>query len=422
MGGGIAGLTAAVELTARGHEVTLLEAKGQLGGRASDGVHFLWGHFTETIDLLKRLETNDQLQQQRSLRLGFILSNGRPSFFQVPRRAIPFPFTTAVLRFGGLGLRDKFRILALGYRLRRHLDNADLDQMTASQWLTGQGQPESLQKFWWNRLCQLMLYVPLEVCSARSFVFMLRTLLVSGGRTGLVFPQVDLSALMLKPAEEFIRSRGGHILFNTPVSRLHFHGWEFKEIELEGGRRLEADILLLAPPVPVLRRLLPESILYQDAFFGALRHLQLTPVLNLHLWFDRDITDEDLILFESDSMQHLVNRGKYSAVPGYVVLVWHGARAEMALPGPQLITRSVQELQKLLPAAAVARLKHASVVKDVDALLSSRVGVNRFRLPQKSPYHNLYLAGDWTDTGFFPSIESAVRSGKKAVELILNVK
>jgi hypothetical protein len=181
---------------------------------------------------------------------------------------------------------------------------------------------------------------------------------------------------------------------------------------------VSAEALLVTVPFTALKKILPDSFLYQDPFFSPLSALTTSPIVAINLWYDRPITTRPFVGLWGTRVHWVFNkRGAFGDRP-YLSLVISGAREELQTPGPQLIESAVRELESVFPEARTAKLLRATVSKEPEATMAPAVGVEKLRLSQKTPYKNFFLAGDWTATGLPATIESAVRSAKKAVELI----
>lgn len=429
IGGGFAGLSAGVELVSRGHHVTLIERRGHLGGRAysfrdplsgsvmDNGQHILMGCYTAALDFLEKIGTKDKIAFQRNLSVDF----ASPGRGEIGFRALPLPNPIHLLSgfflFRGLSLRDKWSALKLG---RKFQNFEALDNKSVPQWLESLGQSERIQERFWNPLVFAALNDRPEISSSAIFAAVLKEAMFSGRKAARIgIPTVGLSDLYTEASRDFIERKGGQFIIKSRVVRLHFQGREFQEAELEGGRRISAETLLVTVPFTALRKILPDSMLYEDPFFIPLGHLQTSPIVAINLWFDREITDRPFVGFWGTRVHWLFNKGRYfKDGPPYLSLVISGAREELKMPASELIDTAIRELISIYPKAAQAKLIRSMVLKEPEATLSPVVGSSKLRLPQKTPYRNFFLAGDWTDTGLPATIESAVRSAKKAVEFI----
>ncbi len=431
IGGGFAGLAAAVDLVSRGHHVTVIERRGHLGGRAysykdpvtgsviDNGQHILMGCYRDTLNFLDTIGTRDKVAFQKNLGVDFAMPNGgRGEIHRFQAWPLPNPLhlLSGFATFSGFSFKDKIASLKIKRGLLDSGDGGkDLDRMTVSEWLNSLGQTPRLQERFWDPLTFAALNDRPQLSSAALLQAVLKEALLSGRKGACIgVPKVGLSELYTEAARDYIERKGGHFLIKAPVGRLHFRGMAFQEVELEGGRRISAENLLVTVPFTALKKILPESLLYEDPFFAPLSRLTTAPIVAINLWFDREVVDRPFIGLWGTKVHWIFRKGN----PPYLSLVISGARDEMQTPAPELIEMAKRELTSIFPAMREAKLLRSVVTKEPEATMAPAVGSSAFRLPQKTPYRNFFLAGDWTDTGLPATIESAVRSAKKAVELI----
>ncbi len=438
LGGGFAGLAAGVELSSKGHHVTIIEKRGHLGGRAysfkdptsgeilDNGQHILMGCYKDTFDFLKKIGTDGKVALQKNLTVDFSEPQGVVKTFRALPLPSPLHLLGGFLTFRGLKWRDRLSVFKMrkvfgGKKSKKSEDLSALDRQSITEWLRGMGQSEEIREKFWDPLVLAALNDRPEISSAALFYSVLQEALFSGRKGSCIgLPTVGLSELYADPARDFIERKGGHFLLKSPVLKLHFRGPYFQEVELEGGRRLSAECLLSTVPFTALKKILPESMLYEDPFFAPLSHLGTSPIVAVHLWFDRPVLDRAFVGLWKTKVHWVFNRrmNLASGASDHLSLVISGARDELHTPAPQLIETAMKELTDTFPEVARARLMRATVSKEPEATMAPTVGSSAFRLPQKTPYPNFFLAGDWTDTGLPATIESAVRSAYQAVSLI----
>jgi len=170
-----------------------------------------------------------------------------------------------------------------------------------------------------------------------------------------------------------------------------------------------------------LTALLPKS-LRDEPFFGRIGQLDTSPIVNVHMWYDRRVTDMEFAAFLNTPMQWVFNKSKLWGQEGdgqYLDISLSGAREFVEMRTRELVELFSREVQSLFPQARTAQLKRALVVKQRQATFAARPGVSRLRPGQRTPIANLFLAGDWTDTGWPATMESAVRSGVLAAREVL---
>jgi uncharacterized protein with NAD-binding domain and iron-sulfur cluster len=178
---------------------------------------------------------------------------------------------------------------------------------------------------------------------------------------------------------------------------------------------VSADAYVLALPSEEVLDVLPPA-LAGDPFFARVRRIETSPIVNVHLWYDRPVWGRAFAAFLNTPVQWVFNKSKLWGLDGpqYLDISLSGARDWIDVPGPEIRDHFVKEMAALVPAARGAELVRAIVVKQRDATFAARPGVRALRPSQATPVRNLFVAGDWTDTGWPATMESAVRSGMAA--------
>jgi len=442
VGGGLAGLAAAVCLSQHGFPVTVLEARDRLGGRASSFVdpesgetldncqHVSMGcctnlqHFCQTIGVGSDFRVEDSL--------AFVGPEGGVSRL----RAWPLPCplhlapSFAALRY--LSLAEKWR-LALGLR---SLARTRPEQIDPSEsffgWLQRHRQSERIiERFW-----EVVLVSALSESLERIDVGHARKVFVDGflrHRKGweVHVPTVPLDALYGPPVMDWLQARGGTVRTLAAVRRLAGDLRGIDRIELRSGETLATPEVIVAVPQGRVLDLLPKD-LAEHPEVTAIREIESAPITSLHLWFDRAITELPHAVLIGRLSQWLFRRGETtpdSLVPSpqptlpnpsaYYQVVISASRSLKAMSREEVLGRVLNELRDIWPAARDAELLHWRMVTERNAVFSVTPGIDGIRPAQQSPAPNLQLAGDWTATGWPATMEGAVRSGYLAAENIL---
>jgi len=194
-------------------------------------------------------------------------------------------------------------------------------------------------------------------------------------------------------------------------------------VETDGGRPHSADFYILAVPHEAALKLLPERIVASEPQFRQIRNLQVSPITSVHFWFDREVMAEPFVTLLDRTTQWIFNKSRLSGGPGegrYLQSVISASYGLVERSRQQIIDLCLAELRQVLPEVAKARLIKATVVKETAATFSPQPGADRWRPPQRTPLCNLFLAGDWTATGWPATMEGAVRSGYLAAEALLS--
>jgi squalene-associated FAD-dependent desaturase len=424
VGGGIAGITAACELADAGLKVTLVEKRSFLGGRAysyldkrsglevDNGQHVFLGCCEEYIRLLKRLGVWHKAHLQKRMRVRVIDKVWGESVLESEPLPPPLHLLPSLLRFRSLSPTEKVRAAYAMARVRS-LDEAarrDQDGVTFADWLRAQGQAENAIRGFWNLIVLPTLNGDVTTVSADLALMVFQEGFLrdrNGANVG--WAKVGLTALLAEAAREHIESRGGEVSLGQGISKLRVQDGR----AAVAGPGDEAEFVVLALDPGSLLSSLPKP-LRDEPFFARINQIGTSPIVNVHLWYDRQVTDMEFAAFLNTPLQWVFNKSRLWGQEGdgqYLDISLSGAEEFAEMPTQEIIGLFGREVQSLFPAARTAELKRALVVKQRDATFAARPGVSRLRPGQRTPVDNLFLAGDWTDTGWPATMESAVRSG-----------
>jgi squalene-associated FAD-dependent desaturase len=437
IGGGFAGLSAAVALAERGLGVTVLEAKPTLGGRAysfedaesgdmvDNGQHVMMGCYHQTLDFLDKIGTRDRLIVHRDLEIEMLDGPGRPALLKTAALPGPFHIAAGVMRYQHLSLGERLGVLSAAMRLmymRRFAPDL-LKQMTVAEFTARAAQGEQARRtFWYPLVVATLNEQPQRASAALLAQVLKRAFFARRADSALLYPKVGLSDLYCTPASEFIGRRGGRVVSHTIVDRLELSNGLISAARLRDGTELHASYFIAAVPPPQLRRLLPEAIA-RDRFFAQISALKSSPIICVHVWLDREVTRSAFVGFVGTMTQWLFNKRRifcrYGARhPGYLSFVISGASELAELPNEELLTMVIGDLHAMVPAARSARLVRALVLKEKHATFAPDPASDAARPTVETVVPNLYLAGDWIQTGLPATIESAVISGRSAAAAI----
>lgn len=433
VGGGLAGLSAAVELAKAGARVTLVEARSHLGGRAfsfrdgvtgdlvDNGQHLLMGCYRRTFRFLELIGSLGLLRFQPALQVNFLEAGREPLSLRCPPWPAPWGLLAGLWRMSGLGLADKARMAWVARDLARS-DQRWREKLTVADWLSALGQTDRARRLFWEPLTLATLDESPTVAGAEYMATVLRLALLSGPEASrLVFSGVGLSELYTEQARAFIEAQGGQVRLRAVAGGLQTGGGRVEGVVLRSGELLRAGAVVCAIPYSALARLLahgPAELGYLDGPLGMFRP---SPIVSVHLWLDREVTGLEFAGLLGTKMQWLFNKRLICrGVGDYLSLVVSAAGEVLGLPRESLVEMALAELRELLPEARRAKLRHALVVKERAATFSPEVGSAAYRPGPLTPLENFFLAGDWTATGLPATIEGAVQSGQDCAALILN--
>lgn len=436
IGGGFAGLSAAVELSAAGYHVTLAEQRRFLGGRAysfldrktglslDNGQHILMGCYKNTFRFLEKIGVADKLYVQKNLHIDFLDTNGNASKLSCLPLPAPLHIASGILRFNALPLTDRFRMLRVARGMRSGNSKNSSKDCTVSEWLHRLGQSKKAQDTLWNIIALATLNENPDKASAGLFKAVLKQAFFAN-REGsrIVLPAAPLSRLYVDAAENFIRQGAGTIEKGCIVSEILIKDHTVTGIKLHDGRVLKGDYYISAVPYGSFQRILPNKEFLPPFLKGGKGGLALSPspIISIHLLFNDPITDYRFAALLHSPIQWIFNKEKIyrdSSYRGLLSIVISGAHPYIDVPSEKLVDLALGELKKVLPDTDSAKLLYSKVIKERFATFSPVPGVNLKRPSQKTPIQNLFLAGDWTDTGLPATIEGAVISGYQCARLI----
>jgi squalene synthase HpnD len=429
LGAGYAGLSAASELILRGHDVTLIESRALLGGRAhsfvdtksglvlDNGQHVLMGCYHETLGLLRQLGVIDRLYSPPRMIVPFVSTKGRSTLAAIAPE--PLHLLSALLGYGELSAADKFAAVKLAVRMR--LGQGVHAGETVEAWMRRWAQTPNIIRALWEPLCIAALNEPVATASAQLFYTVIkRSFLAGAADASILLSRVGLSELFAPETRQLLEMCRSKIRVQVPVTSLRFEGTSLREIRMADGTSLQPEAVVSALPWHVLRGLLPaESKLAQ-----ACGQIHDAPIVSLHLWLDRPILDEPFVgLLDSPvhwvfSRDHIHGPNPAGQEGHVITAVVSGARDLVEKTGPELEDLTLKELARFLPETAGVRVLHRMVYKARSATFAATPETEPLRPDATTEWSNFWLAGDWTNTGLPATIEGAVVSGARAARAL----
>jgi len=431
-GGGLAGLAAACALADSGFRVTLFERRPYLGGRASsyehpgtgeivdNCQHVLFRVCTNLVEFYRRIGVEQQIRWYDEMT--FIEPSGRASVMHASPLPAPLHTMPSFLRFPFLDATDKLAIARamIPLTLTTQPDTGD----SFAQWLQRHGQTQHAIDRFWKPILISALSEELDLISVPCAAQVVRESMKTPAARHMGVPTIPLTELY-NAAGDYIRARGGELQFRSAVTEFQP---ETSQVCVQLAQRQQAfDYLVLALPFDGLDSILPD-VPESARLHEMLSHFECAPITGIHLWFDRQISDLDHAVLLDRTIQWMFHKsrlqpmrsGSVSAeqVGSYVEFVVSASKSLIDKSRAEIVDLAVPELREFFPAARGASLIKSTVIKEVHATYSPRPGIDAYRAATQTAWPRVFLAGDWTATGWPATMEGAVRSGYLAAEAL----
>jgi len=428
IGGGAAGLTAALRLAQQGYRITIVERATGLGGRLANPSNtaagatlpvVLMGWHHATLGLLADLGIGDQLRISRQPALELRMPSGRLVTWPSPPLPAPSRLVLALTVFRGLSLRDRWRLLTWVERTweKDPAMPADLGAHTAEAWLRSIGQSETARIALWTPVSQFLLGDDLTTVSAGALLATLVEAFFSKRQHGHVgIPRDGLHRLLIEALQADLIRRGVTIALGRPLAAMSCDARKVTGVELQDGEKMVADWYVAAVPRHDLTPLLPERALTRFSYFHQLEQLVDAPALVVDLSIGHAMALPRVVLLADRSFHWLV--AKPDAGFSVFSLVATGKPECLEWSDDDIRKRAIEDLHAAMPILRDKPLRAHRLRRVTRAFLSLRPGTQTLRPVQQSPFPNLLLAGDWTDTGLPSTLESAVLSGELCAKAI----
>ncbi len=426
VGGGWAGLAAAVELVRHGVPVVLLESARQLGGRArcapfgkhrvDNGQHIMVGAYRETLALLKTLGVKESRAfLRRPLHLHMKSDARNEMRLTAPPLPAPFHLALGLGTATGLSVTDKLKSLRFWNELQRTRFVLEHD-MSVAALLSRHGQPQSVTRNLWVPLCLAILNTPPQEASAQVFLRVLQETFSTRRRhSDLLIPRTDLGAILPEPAFDFIEHSGGTVMLGQRVTDIRLRKGHVIGVDLAGGE-MKADHVILAVPHTACHKLLaPHAPLARIS--EQVAELTTEPICTVYLQYpSKTRLPSEMVGLLGGAVQWVFDRA-LCGQPGLMAAVISTDGPHMDLDNTALTQQVTAELARFFP--HWSKPERSLAIREKRATFACRVGSDKLRPAHATPVQGCWLAGDYTATGLPATLEGAVRSGLQCARHIL---
>ena len=435
VGGGLAGLAAAVRLADAGYRPVVIESRKMLGGRATSIVdprngqlidncqHVLLGCCTNLIDLYDRLGVLDEIQWHRTLY--WTRGGGEVDELRAGRLPAPFHLAPSFLRMRLFDRPDRRHIARAMWRIIRMGAAGRLKwaHRTFADFLEACRQPEPVVRRFWNVIITSACNLSVErVGAAHALQVFKDGFLDNRWSYTMGVATVPLIALY-DGARDVIENRGGQVRLGTSAKAIAYGPTRITGVVVADGV-VEAAAVISAVPFDRLDRLVSKIMKRADARLRSLDRLGVSPILGAHLWFDQPVMDLPHLVLPEHGVQWLFNKGTDAGGRQHLHAVISAADEWMPMPEDEIVRRVLRDVHEVLPSAVGLEPVRARCIKEKRATFAAVPEAEAWR-PSTTPHHaqgagidNLFLAGDWCDTGWPATMEGAVRSGYAAAAAV----
>jgi len=416
IGGGIAGLTSAVYLSKAGFNVEVIESSNKLGGRAysfkdektgsviDNGQHILMGCYKETLKFLRLINAEDNLIYQQKLSVPFLNNQSELFMLEATKLFYPLNLLLGLLNYNLLKSEDKFSLIIFFVKLA-FTNKSNLKDITVEEWLLRKNQSSNLIKSFWEIVCVGTLNASIKKASAQLFASILKKIFFRGNfSAAMLVPKYGLSETYCNPAEEYLSKNNARLYFSENVTEIIIEDKTVKKIITTKRTVEDFDYVISAVPYPALLKFYSNTQLEKIKFENSC-------IVSIHIWIKENTLTEKFYGLVDSPIHWIFNNDDH------LTLVISNANYLVEKDKTEIYEMCVVELKKYTNISK-DNILHYKIIKEkratfipVPEVLSKRPGL-------KTNINNLFLAGDWTDTGLPATLEGAVLSGKLAADMV----
>lgn len=413
IGGGLAGLTSAVYLSKAGFQVKLYEASPKCGGRAysftdetsgdivDNGQHIMMGCYFNTLEFLKITKSINKIYFQNKLDINFVDKSVGLAPLIAFSTIYPFNLLIGLLNYKAITLYERVKIVKTISKLL-FLSSKNVGNYSVRQWLVKEKQSTETIKAFWEILVVGALNSNIDDASAEMFVDILKKIFFSGNKAAsILIPKDGLSQVLINDAVGFIEENDGKVYTSYPVESIIIE--DKKAVGLKFKNKIEKDFDFIISTVPhyALEKLIDVELLGIPKI-----DFEYSPILTAHIWLKDNIFDKIFYGLINSPVHWIFNKGKY------ITIVISNAESFLEKRKENIMEIITDEIMKYFPKFKSDFIQRYLIIKEKRATFISSKSILNKRPGVHTRIENLYIGGDWINTGLPATIEGAIKSGK----------
>ena len=422
IGGGLSGIKAFINLKKNGLNALIVEKSSYLGGRAfsfedpltgnfiDNGQHVIVGACKEYLNLLKETNNSENLLQIKNYQVP-VIKNNKVSMLGSKFFGGSLGLFISLIKYKHLNIKEKVSLIRLLLKIKYINLNTNREKKFKI-WLKKNNQSDSTIKFFWDIFLKPALNEKIETIETKPALFVIKETFFSKNPQIFGLPKVNLSTLW----DNFEKNNSKNILKKTIVKKVNVYKDQIKNIVLNNGKELTANNYIFATQYSSIQKIFKDSNLK-----GNFKNkLETSPILGIHFWFKDKVTDDRYIASVDSEIQWIFNTSKnHNNNENHIVISQSASEKWMKMDKGEIKKIFLKELNLIYPKANQKNLKKFSIVKQRDATFLCNEKNELIRNSIPLDLKNIYYSGDWRNTSWPSTMESAVISGKDVSESIL---
>jgi hydroxysqualene dehydroxylase len=433
IGGGIAGLASAVLLSKRGFNINIYESSPKWGGRTysyfdsernvflDNGQHILAGWYENTFEYLKIIGTYGKLKMKENLSLAYYDKEKRRYELKCSNLPGVYSLLSGIFKFKGFNFNDKKNFLKIKrlFNKRKYSDNY-LKKVNVAELLVQLEQTNNLKKYFWHPLIFAAFNTVPENVSADLFVKLIKKGTEFRKNMSIILCNCNLNELFINGAVEYLEKNSILLNKNMGVRKINIIDNNIQNVEINSGEKVSADYYISAVPYFSFENIIKKKD-YSKYFYN-IDKLKSSTIISVHLFFEKELelnTYDEMIGLIDTVVQWVFIKNKK-----HICLVISGAdfieNNITEKSNEEIFKICINNLKFCLEGFNEKNIIGYKIIKEKRATFIPDVKSEDFRIEQKSDIRNLFIAGDWTNTGYPATIEGAIKSAKICTDLINN--